>query len=57
MKKGDEVTMSSVVIEVTESGNAIVQIKGSGRFLIKKESIKTICPAIEIPKEDKRKGN
>lgn len=57
MKKGDEVTLAGVIIDVTESGNAIVQIKGSGRFLIKAESIKTLCPAIEIPNEDKRKGN
>lgn len=57
MKEGDEVTMTGVIIAMSESGNPIVQIKGSGRFLIKAEDIKTICPKIEKPTEDKRRGN
>lgn len=53
---GDEVTFCGVVIAISESGNPIVQLKGSGRFLIKKEDIKTIHPYDEPPKEDKRRG-
>lgn len=56
MKEGDEVTMTGVIIAMSESGNPIVQIKGSGRFLIKAEDIKTVCPKIEKPTEDKRRG-
>ena len=56
MNKGDEVTIAGTIIDISPNGNPIVQIKGSGRFLIKKEAIKTICPKIDIPKEDKRKG-
>ena len=55
-QKGDEVTINVIVINVSESGNPIVQLKGSGRFLIKKEDIKTIHPYDEPPKEDKRRG-
>lgn len=56
MNVGDEVTFCGVVIAISESGNPIVQLKGSGRFLIKKEDIKTVHPFDEPPKEDKRRG-
>lgn len=56
MKIGDEVTMCGVIVEMSENHNPIVQIKGCGKFLIKRDAIKTVRPPIEVPEKDMRKG-
>lgn len=53
---GDEVTVCGTIADITSSGNLVIQIKGNGRFVIKARDVKTICPKLEPPKEDKRRG-
>ena len=56
MKVGDEVTVSAVIVGISEAGNPIIQFPCGVKCLVKASDIKTICPKIEKPKEDKRKG-
>lgn len=53
---GDEVTVNAVVVDVTASGNVIVQLKKGGKVVVNPSEINTIHPYQEISKEDKRRG-
>lgn len=55
-KKGDIITVNAVIIAVTDGGNPIIRLNSGIKFLIKESDINTICPKIEVPKEDKRRG-
>ena len=54
---GDEVTLNAIVVAVSESGNPIIKINSGYRFLVRETDINTICPKIEIPEKDMRRGN
>ena len=56
MEIGDIVTINATIIHITASGNPVIQIGSGNKFLIKESDINTICPKMEIPTEDKRRG-
>lgn len=60
MKEGDIVTINARIYDIrqTFSGIDIFVVTKNGNILcIREEDINTICPKIEIPAEDKRRGN
>jgi hypothetical protein len=57
MNIGDEVTVCGTIIGITPSGNPFIKIGSSGRVLIKAEDVKTICPKINPPEKDMRRGS
>lgn len=54
---GDDVTINAVVVDITESGNAIIKLKKGGKVLVSPEEINTIRPKVESDGVDHRKGN
>lgn len=54
--KGDDVTINAKVIDVTASGNPVIQTKSGVKMLVKASDINTIRPYQEPGKEDHRKG-
>lgn len=56
LKAGDIVTLNAVVVGITEGKNPIIKLKSGVRFLVKETDINTICPKIEKPERDMRKG-
>ena len=55
MQKGDIITINGTIQEVYPS-RVRVSLKSGSAIWIYKEDINTICPKIEIPEGDKRRG-
>ena len=55
-KPGDEITINAKVVDVTASGNLIINISGT-KCLVKPSDVCTVHPYQEPSKEDMRRGN
>jgi dsDNA-specific endonuclease/ATPase MutS2 len=57
MKIGDDVTLNGKIIEVSASGNPIIELKSGIRMLVKSTDINTWHPNKKSDGIDRRKGN
>ena len=53
---GANITINAVVIKENNT-SVLAKTKNGYELIISKDDINTICPKIEISKEDKRRGN
>lgn len=57
MKIGDDVTLNGKIIEVSASGNPIIELKSGIKMLVKSTDINTWHPNKKNDGIDHRKGN
>ena len=62
MNIGDIITINGTIKDILENPftgetEVYVETKSGDRFTIKAEDINTVCPKIEIPDKDMRRGN